>query len=89
MDISLQNCDDLILSCDNQIIIKEKEKEYISASNMDEILKRVKISQIQAEIDELRDQRTYYADFFRDQIITSSINCTNCCCNGTNCCYQW
>ena len=88
MDISLQNCEDLILSCDNQMIIKEKEKEYISASNLDEILKRVKISQIQAEIDELRSQRNYYADFFRDQMVTFSVNCTNCCCNG-NCCYKY
>ena len=88
MDISLQNCEDLILSCDNQIRIKEKEKEYISASNLDEITKRIKLNQLESEIYELRDQRNYYADFFRDQMITSSINCTNCCCNGS-CCYKW
>ena len=62
MDITHQ-CEDLIQSCNNQIRIKEKEKEYISASNLDEILKRVKISQIQAEIDELRSQLNYYTDF--------------------------
>ena len=88
MDISLQNCEDLILLCDNKIIIKEKEKEYISASNLDEITKRIKLNQLESEIYELRDQRNYYADFFRDQMITSSINCTNCCCNGS-CCYKF
>ena len=88
MDISIQHCEDLIQSCDNQIIIKTKEKEYISASNLDEITKRIKLNQLESEIYELRDQRNYYADFFRDQMITSSINCTNCCCNG-NCCYRW
>ena len=88
MDISLQNCEDLIESCDNKIRIKEQEKEYISASNLDEITKRIKLNQLESEIYELRDQRNYYADFFRDQMITSSINCTNCCCNG-KCCYRW
>ena len=88
MDISIQHCEDLIQACDTQIIIKEKEKEYISASNMDVNTKRVKLGQLEYEISELRDQRTYYADFFRDQMITSSINCSNCCCNGS-CCYRW
>ena len=87
MDISIQHCEDLIQSCDNQIIIKEKEKEYISASNLDEITKRIKLNQLESEIYELRDQRNYYADFFRDQMIKTSLNC-NCCCNG-KCCYQW
>ena len=87
MDISLQNCEDLIDLCDNKIRIKEQEKEYISASNLDEITKRIKLNQLESEIYELRDQRNYYADFFRDQMIKTSLNC-NCCCNG-NCCYRW
>ena len=86
MDITHQ-CEDLIQSCDNKIIEKEQEKECYSASNMDSILKRIKISQLQSEINELRDQRNYYADFFREQMIKTSLNC-NCCCNGS-CCYQW
>ena len=86
MDITHQ-CEDLIQSCDNKIIEKEQEKEYYSASNMDSILKRIKISQLQSEINELRDQRNYYADFFREQMIKTSLNC-NCCCDG-KCCYQW
>ena len=87
MDISIQHCEELIQSCDNPIIIKTKEKEYISASNLDEITKRIKLNQLESEIYELRDQRNYYADFFRDQMIKTSLNC-NCCCNG-KCCYQW
>ena len=87
MDITHQ-CEDLIQSCDNKIIEKEQEKEYYSASNMDEILKRVKISQIQSEIDELRSQRIYYSDFFREEMIKTSLNCNCNCCNGS-CCYKW
>ena len=87
MDICRQ-CEDLIQACDDKILIKVQEKQYISALVMDEITKRVKLNQVQAEIDELRSQRNYYSDFFRDQCIKSSINCDSCCCNGS-CCYKW
>ena len=86
MDIS--QLEPLIQECDNQINIKEKEKKYISASTMDEIIKRVKLAQTQAEIDELIDQRAYYVDVFRSEMIKTSLNCNCNCCNG-NCCYQW
>ena len=80
MDIA-HNCEYLIEIIENAIAIKEQEKEQLIAYEMDKLTKSVKLAQIQAEIDELRMQQTYYTDYLRDWLLNNCTGgtCARCC----------
>ena len=79
MDI-VQHCLYLVEVIDQNIVKKETEKENITSLGLDIVGEKVKISQVQAEIDELKMQRAYYSDFYRDEMMKRCVSgfCSNC-----------
>ena len=78
MDV-LSHCEYLIEVIDNAIIDKELQRRQIVSLDMDSIQKNIKLGQIQAEINELNNQRQYYSYFIADTLMN---NCCGGCCKN-------
>ena len=76
----VEHCLNLIEVMDQNIIKKEIEKDNVKSLGLDTVTANVKVAQIQAEIDELRMQRTYYSNFCRDEMMKRCVSghCSNC-----------
>jgi len=72
----------LIKDLDIVISANEKELEVLRTITDGDIMTKVKIQQLQSEINEMRVQRTYYSNKMADQLINNCVNgnCINGCC---------
>ena len=72
----------LIKDLDIVISANEKELEVLRTITDGDIMTKVKIQQLQSEINEMRVQRTYYSNKMADQYANNCVNgkCSNGCC---------
>ena len=71
----------LIQNLDILISAKEKELEFLKSILNSDIATKVKIQQLQSEINEIRIQKEYYNNSIQDQLMSNCSGSCNCCRN--------